>query len=262
MGTASVFGLAVSTSYIFLTSLIAFWIRKFIHRILNRDTRLRSVLLEFVAAAELCASCFELAIVADNYGILAYAVYLFSLTIWWGYSWGSATACPYTHLEDVIEGRTDLRVALLICWAEIGGGLAIFRYINYLWSLEIASVHKGRANAACTADLQVHMILGALVEAGATCLCRLFSRILGDLEPKFSNYIDAFFGTSLVVAAFNYSGGYFNPVLATALKYGCEGNTTIEHFVVYWIGACLGSVAALTFYNRYVRPFTQKSKLH
>lgn len=48
--------------------------------------------------------------------------------------------------------------------------------------------------------LQVHMILGALVEAGATCLCRLFSRILGDLEPKFSNYIDAFFGTSLVVA--------------------------------------------------------------
>lgn len=80
-------------------------------------------------------------------------------------------------------------------------------------------------------------------------------------NPVLSIFTHIFF-FFILISAFNYSGGYFNPVLATALKYGCEGNTTIEHFVVYWIGACLGSVAALTFYNRYVRPFTQKSKLH
>lgn len=44
--------------------------------------------------------------------------------------------------------------------------------------------------------------------------------------------------------AFNYSGGYFNPVLATALKWGCSGHTNIEHIIVYWMGACAGALAS------------------
>lgn len=42
--------------------------------------------------------------VADNFGVATYAVFLFALTIWWSLNWGEATACPYTHIEDVIEG--------------------------------------------------------------------------------------------------------------------------------------------------------------
>ncbi len=38
--------------------------------------------------------------------------------------------------------------------------------------------------------------------------------------------------TSLVVAAFDYSGGYYNPVLATSLKFGCRGHTNVEHVIV------------------------------
>lgn len=49
--------------------------------------------------------------------------------------------------------------------------------------------------------------------------------------------------------AFNYSGGYFNPALATSLKFGCEGNTFVEHMVVYWVGATAGSIASVYFYN-------------
>jgi glycerol uptake facilitator-like aquaporin len=49
-------------------------------------------------------------------------------------------------------------------------------------------------------------------------------------------------------AAFNYSGGYFNPVLATSLKFGCRGHTAIEHIAVYWIGASLGAVASIYVY--------------
>lgn len=37
---------------------------------------------------------------------------------------------------------------------------------------------------------------------------------------------------------------YFNPVLATALSYGCEGLGAIEHAVVYWTGPILGIMAA------------------
>lgn len=55
--------------------------------------------------------------------------------------------------------------------------------------------------------------------------------------------------------AFDYSGGYFNPVLATSLKAGCEGHTMVEHAVVYWIGACAGSVLSVYLYKM---PFIQK----
>lgn len=44
--------------------------------------------------------------VADNFGVATYAIFLFALTIWWSLNWGDATACPYTHIEDVIEGKT------------------------------------------------------------------------------------------------------------------------------------------------------------
>lgn len=50
-------------------------------------------------------------------------------------------------------------------------------------------------------------------------------------------------------SAFNYSGGYFNPVLATALKWGCSGHTNMEHIIVYWIGACAGAVASVPLFR-------------
>ncbi|EDW32290.1 GL10509 [Drosophila persimilis] len=48
---------------------------------------------------------------------------------------------------------------------------------------------------------------------------------------------------------FNFSGGYFNPVLATALKWGCRGHTNFEHIIVYWIGACVGAVLSVPIYK-------------
>lgn len=48
--------------------------------------------------------------------------------------------------------------------------------------------------------LQVPVLYGAVVEGIATCLCRLASKSLGDLNPRFATAIDSFIGTSLVVA--------------------------------------------------------------
>lgn len=38
------------------------------------------------------------------------------------------------------------------------------------------------------------------MECIATCMCRVVSRVLSDLNPRFSMVIDAFVGTALVVA--------------------------------------------------------------
>ncbi|XP_015114997.1 aquaporin-11 [Diachasma alloeum] len=258
--TASIFALVVSTLYIILTSLIAYWARKYVKYYTQRPF-LRDLFLEGIATAELCGACFELIIIADNWGVSMYAIYLFVLTIWWSLNWEDATACPYTHLEDLVEGKKSLRDAFLLIWAELVGGLAIFRYIQLLWALEIVPTHKDRAFEDCTTDLQVPVIIGAFIECIATCICRVVSRGLGELNPRFSNIIDSFVGTTLVVVAFNYSGGYFNPALATALKYGCLGTSAMEHIIVYWVGACAGSIASIRVYQHpKIQDFVKKQK--
>lgn len=51
------------------------------------------------------------------------------------------------------------------------------------------------------------------------------------------------------LTAFNYSGGYFNPVLATSLKWGCAGNSALEHIIVYWLGSCAGAVISVPLFK-------------
>lgn len=53
----------------------------------------------------ICAKLWsDLLPVADNFGVATYAVFLFTLTIWWGRQWGNATACPYTYMEQIVQG--------------------------------------------------------------------------------------------------------------------------------------------------------------
>ncbi|KAG7172158.1 Aquaporin-11-like 2 [Homarus americanus] len=165
--------------------------------------------------------------VADNYGVYTYAVYLFLMTIWWGQSWGTATACPYSLLEEYVEvGAHPLEVVLkIIC--QVIGGLASFRWVKYIWMMEFAQTHVGRGIDDCSADLQVPVFFGFLIECVLTCACRIISRAL----------------------AFNYSGGYFNPVLATGLKWNCRGHTNTEHIIVYWAGSILGAMLSIKLWN-------------
>lgn len=59
----NLFALAVSTLYIVLTSLIAYWSRKYVDYYVKQPF-LRALFLEGVATAELCGACFELIISA------------------------------------------------------------------------------------------------------------------------------------------------------------------------------------------------------
>lgn len=91
---------------------------------------------------------------ADNFGVTAYAICLFFLTILWSTVWGDATACPYSHMEDMLEGKTSLRIVALKTWAQIMGGCCVYRFVQVFWWFELAQTHEGRAFESCTADLQ------------------------------------------------------------------------------------------------------------
>lgn len=94
--------------------------------------------------------------VADNFGVGVYAIFLFFLTILWSLVWGDATACPYTHMEDLLEGKASIRSVLLKTWAQLIGGCCVYRFVQIFWWFEFAHTHEGRAFAPCTTDLQVN----------------------------------------------------------------------------------------------------------
>jgi len=239
--------IAISTGYILLIMFLCELLRKAIAPL--NDGLVKTALNEAIAAADLCGVCFELIIIADNYGLAAYGLYLFLATIWWSLHWGDATACPYNHFESCVEGNMSKQETIVRTIAQVIGGVAVFRLIQILWGIEIAETHVGRSHSAiynvCTADLTVPVLHGAIIEGVATWVCRIGSRLIAMKEPQYATAIDSFVATSMVCAAFSTSGGYLNPVLATGLKFGCRGHTPMEFFIVYWIGSSLGAISSI-----------------
>lgn len=250
-GKKNIYGLhplIISAAVITVTIILADLIRKLLNAIL-KETIAKEIILEFLATAELCACCFELIVVADNYGVLMYGLFLFLLTLWWSSVWEDATACPYSLVEEFLEGYKTFTATVILIASQVLGGIAVYAYVQSIWKIQLAETHRGLLKQECVADLAVPMEYGAAIEGVATFMCRLVSRILGETSLRFAYMLDAFFATLLVLAAFNFSGGYFNPALATSLKFGCKGNTFQEHMIVYWLGATIGAIASLYFFK-------------
>merc|ERR1711979_101911 len=202
--------IAISTGYILLVLFLCELARKLIAPL--NPGLVKTALNEAIAAADLCGVCFELIIIADNYGLAAYGLYLFLATWWWALHWGDATACAYNHIESYVEGNMTKQEVIVRVVGQVIGGVAVFRLIQVLWAIEI---------------------------------CRIGSRLISMKEPQHATAIDSFIATSMVCAAFSTSGGYLNPILATGLKFGCRGHTPMEFFVVYWIGSSLGAISSI-----------------
>jgi len=239
--------IAVSVGYIVLINFLGEAARRLIAPL--NPGLVKTAVNEAIAAAELCGCGFELIIIADNYGLAAYGLGLFLLTIWWSQHWGDATACPYNHFEECVQGNMSRQETLVRTVAQVVGGVAIFRLIHVLWALEITETHVGRSHSAiynvCTADLTVPVLHGAVIECVATWACRIGSRLVTLKEPQYATAVDSFISTSMVCLAFSTSGGYLNPVLATGLKFGCRGHTPMEFTIVYWLGSSLGALSSI-----------------
>lgn len=86
-----------------------------------------------------------------------YAFYLFLLTLWWSKNWEEASACPYIPIEELVQGSQVISKAILTILFQVFGGLVIFRYIQYMWALELTDIHRGKAYEDCAADLNVRI---------------------------------------------------------------------------------------------------------
>lgn len=105
------------------------------------------------------------------------------------------------------------------------------------------------------------MIHAALIEGLGNTISTLSYILIEQHAPEvIQGPCKAYVNTTMIVAAYDYTGGYFNPTLASCMKFGCSGESFLEHIVVYWISPVLGTLLAAWIYgNRYVQRVLSKS---
>lgn len=182
--------------------------------------------------------------------MIIYGMALFGMGLWWSVSFGDAAANPNKYVEDLISGRISMSKAGQLILVQIVAGSLVLTYTRYLWGIGWSTAHQHESlQKSCDADLQVTVKNGAIIEGVLTFVDRVNALTLEQMDWPQSTITSSLLSTFLVISGLHLTGGYFNPVLASSLKFQCRGNGTMEFIIVYWVGSIAGSVIALAFHR-------------
>jgi len=268
--------LLVSASVILGTLLTGDLVRNLlVNPKLRDDSLIKKILLDSILALELCASSFEIGVIFQHYGMVAWTFCVFFSTFYQLSRWrGLAMPSTNTHLLDCLLGQKSLIEGLIRNVVLVSVGLLAHRYITTIWNLELSLFHKGRSmetsSGICVSPWEGVPVLHSFAsEFVGTCFLGVVIQLilenptLANNDPKYSIVIISTIVTVAVHAALPISGGLFNPVLALALFGGCLGHTSMEHFFIYWVGSTLGALFGMYFYptlKKKMYPKTVKDK--
>jgi len=215
---------------------------------------------ELVSTCELCADCAELNVVYERDGALAYGLLLFLLSYLWTEAFGEAQTTPAYLVEEYLleSGRPMLGSA--DAYARfIGQSLAAplaWRFASFYWKYQLLSEHQQMLLVEnCKSSLTTSTTYGLAIELGCCFICRLVElvghRLLESsaLSRRAVSLVSSFVCTTLVVLALELSGGYFNPILAASLEFGCKGIRFYQHALVFWLGPILGHLLARSLFK-------------
>lgn len=227
---------------------------------------LNLLLNELISTCELCADCAELNVIYELHGSLAYGLVLFLLTLLWFQTFGSAHTTPGYLMEDLIliKGLAVFRSNDLYA-RFLGQSMAMplaWKFASIYWKYQLLKEHVDMMQVDnCKTSLTTSTTNGFLIEFGCCLVCRLLELASEQLlERETSNNswrrlihsMSSFVSTLLVVLSLELSGGYFNPVLASSLEYGCKGIEFYQHVAVFWLGPLLGHVLARDLHKRFI----------
>lgn len=216
---------------------------------------------ELISTCELCADCAELNVVYEKHGSLAYGGSLLLLTCLWMNTFGEAHTTPgYLAEEYFLIGGNGLLKRADTYARFIGQSLAMplaWRLASVYWRYHLMDEHREMLiTENCRSSLSTSTLNGFAIELVCCLICRLIE-LLGNrlLErqafgQRLISLSSSFVQSLLVVMALELSGGYFNPVLAASLEYGCKGITFYQHALVFWCGPLIGHVLARATFRR------------
>jgi glycerol uptake facilitator-like aquaporin len=120
--------------------------------------------------------------------------------------------------------------------------------VQFFWGLHLIPAHIALNTLPCQAGLQCTMIYGAIMEAFISFISRIVALETTSCVQSISAVANSVTTVALCIFALDSSGGFFNPILASALTLNCKGNNFVEHFFVYWAGSLVGGVVARTLH--------------
>ncbi|ESP03185.1 hypothetical protein LOTGIDRAFT_137826 [Lottia gigantea] len=221
--------------------------------------KFQEYLLDFITTMEACAYFFENNFVFKYYGSVWFGVCVMIQLFVCARTFQGSSENPVQALQALVQGQIGYIKAGIKIFIQSLAGLASYRLAKMIWSLDLISDHHERYyETSCVSDLQVTLILGFLIEMGASLsdcwlgmqtvtnmslLNELIKNLNGSLMIIIGKFIDL--DNIILISGLSSTGMYFNPAMALGHMLGCQGTKAWEHFIVYWFGPFLGGVAAL-----------------
>ena len=254
--------LLISTMVLAATVILTSTARSLVRAKLT-ESLLSHCLLDWLCGLELCMCGYELGVVLDIYpfplpALLVYSAGLWTVLVWQSLAWGDSSPSASSHLVRWSSGGQSASHGLARTLAGTTGALSSYLVMSLLWQLELSLHHEDRelltSSRKCSDDLQVSVVTGLVVEMTGTLCCGLTGLLLSDIaslrsRPRLASGLESLAGVLLVLAGFDLTGGYYSPALALGLKAGCGEAGLTSHLAVYWLGPCLGALAATPAYS-------------
>ena len=97
---------------------------------LSDDSLIKKILLDSILALELCASSFEIGVIFQHYGMVAWTFCVFFSTFYQLSRWrGLAMPSTNTHILDCLSGKASLMEGLIRNVILVSVGLLAHRYV-------------------------------------------------------------------------------------------------------------------------------------
>jgi len=235
----------VSLGYIVLTALAMRVARILQSKVFSHNRYRQSLALEFIATFELLGTAFELGIVLATHGFVAYGSLLILLLNYWMVVWPPALTSPHPHIADLLfNGAGSRRGSVDKILAQVSASAVVYLfYVKPIWSLGGRPEHLRKvASPECASLLNVPMLEGLLVEAGATFGFMMASKLLGQQKVGRQAVVPVIFVT-IKWLGLRLTGSFMNPILASTVQFACKGVEFKEHLWVYWMGPLVGLLA-------------------
>ncbi|GAV08278.1 AQP8 [Ramazzottius varieornatus] len=202
----------------------------------------RVAIEEVICTIQLCMNNFELGVITEVYGFSGYALGLFFTSLSYSFTFENGTADPSECLGNYCTKQIDLKEFLWRCAASLTGAAISYRLSKAFWAFQLTPAHvlAYQAPQLCTASLQVSLMIGALFEGFETLVNRLIQKSEG-----FNMLTGAVSDVAITFMGLFVSGGYFNPSLALAMEYGCEGLPFVDYLVVYLAAPMVATLLAV-----------------
>ena len=162
---------------------------------------LQSYLGDFLSTITACAISYQHSILRHYYGPIAYVIMAVLMTLLLRQVFQNSVSTVTSNVQRYFSGLFPLESLVLRVILQILAIPATIMVLHMIWMLELMPDHvEKRSKQACTTDLNVGVIVGVLIEGGATMFDSWLNRMEITQWPLFDLCFKIFVNPLMVIA--------------------------------------------------------------